>query len=222
MNVFFSARSLTRWFDVGSEAEERGLQTYTLNGKARLEIREGYDGPSFDDESGPSYPAKRHAVQARIATSIWFVPELLWTANVESRLSMRVGSDSATREELHDHESMLNSAAYGWYLPVESDLVKGYGAPNHDVLECKLKVPEDQSAELKTWLDRAAAAAHLLPSITLSGLYFQSEHRQRLTRVPLWEEFLKTKRPGTFESYHIRFRGTRNTNLGSVSRRRLD
>jgi hypothetical protein len=207
VNVLIATHSVSRTFDVGESTKDRGLQNYSLQGQARLRIREGYDGPSFDDDSGPTFEEKYHAADARIATSVSFVPESFWSAKIDDFMSMTSPRESTTHQR--DHEAMGKAVAYAWYVPTDEDMVRRYGAPKYDELECYLKVGVDMAAELQAWLDCAASEPKLLPTIDLDGLYFHCDdpviHKMP---GPRWEDFLTMKAPGTFESYHVTFRAS--------------
>jgi len=214
MNVHIAICELVRTFE-GGQGKVDGIRSYALRGVARLEANSGWDGPSFDDASGPSYSEKRHASDARIWTSVVFVTESSWE-NMARRLGRLLSPEAPSHEVADDRERVLKSTAFAWYLPVDRDAVRGYGAADHDVLECFLRVENERWPKLRAWLNRCAMVRHLIPALSLTGLYFQGDEGSSTSARPKWSDFLAARRPGTFDDYWISFKARRRVSEGGA------
>jgi hypothetical protein len=199
MNVIISPSVLVRLFHNGDDQD--ALNGFRIGGLARLESRSGYDGPSFDDDSGPSVEAKQYAKTARVPASLHFVRATMWQDRVKS-----------VARCADDFDPMAKASAFALYLPHDQKLVRHYGAPDHDELACWVKVRDEGVPDLVSWLGRSASYPSSLPETTLHGLYF---HRASpiIHRLPgpRWDDFLNAKRAGTFDSYSIAFEAKRRS-----------
>jgi hypothetical protein len=197
--VVISPSAVVRNFHNGEDQEPLGA--YLIKGCARLEARSGYDGPSRDDDSGPSYEVKQHAESARVATWLHFVRASTWD---------RAAGHGASYNDLDEISKACAYALYLPYLPRAAALFEHDGAPNHDLLDCWVKVRDEAATALMSWLDRSATSPSLMPEVTLHGLYFHLDKPIfRREPKPPWDDFLHGKRVGTFESYLISFAAER-------------